>query len=146
MGNKEKITEMYMSGVPTREIAVLFNITPEAVYQKLRRLEGWRGIKKHHSKQRSLERLAALQERAEDIVDGWSSGINMTELAKEFGTSRTEISRMVRGILGTTRRKHRRDEEIREKYRGGKTQVSLSKEYGISQPCISRVVNSSIED
>lgn len=145
MSNKEKITEMYMSGIPTRDIAVLFNITPEAVYQKLRRLEGWKGIKRHHSNQRSLERLTGLRERSDDIVDGWLRGITMTDLAKEFSTSRTEISKIVKSVLGTTRRRHKRDEKIREEYKNGSTQVSLSKKYNISQPCISRIINSPLE-
>jgi predicted DNA-binding protein YlxM (UPF0122 family) len=142
----EKITRLYMSGVPVTDISEMFNITREAVYQKLRRLEGWEGMKTHHAKRRAKERLRALREHSEEIVSGWLAGVTMADLAKEFGTSRKNISVIIKEKMGSTRRNYQRDLKIAEEYKAGVTQAELSREYNISQPCISRIVNTLCED
>jgi len=141
MDNKEKITKLYMSGVPVSDISEMFSITREAVYQKLRKSSGWKGMKRHHSDYRSSTRLSGLQEHTEEIVAGWLAGVTMSDLAKEFGTIRKTISAIIKENMGTTKRRYKRDLEIVEAYNNGVTQVELSKRYGISQPCISRIVN-----
>ena len=130
-----------MEGVPVSEIKDIYGVTREAIYQKLRRAEGWEGIKKHHSKLRSRERLSELYEHSKEIAEGWLAGVSMADLAREFKTSRKNISDIVKQEMGSTKRRYKRDLKIVEKYRDGKTQVELAKEYGISQSCISRIVN-----
>ena len=140
MKNEDKILKLYMSGVPVTEISELFDITREGVYQKLRRRAGWKGMKKHHSNLHTSERLSRLQEHAGEIVEGWSSGVSMTDIAKEFKTTRKNISDIIKQEVGSTRRMHKRDLKIVEEYKNGTTQTALSKKYRISQPCISRIV------
>lgn len=142
----EKILKLYMSGVPVSEIKDMYGVTREAIYQKLRRAEGWRGMKKHHSNLRSSERLLELQEQANDIVEGWLAGVSMMDLAKEFKTSRKNISEIIKDNMGSTKRRYKRDLQIVEEYKAGATQTELAKKYDISQPCISRIVNALSED
>lgn len=143
MKNGDKILKLYMAGVPVSDIKEMFGITSEGVYQKLRRVAGWKGIKKHHSNLRASERLSELREHSDEIVDGWLSGVSMTDLAKEFKTIRKNISDIIKSEVGSTRRMHKRDLKIVEEYKDGKTQVELSRKYGISQPCISRIIKTS---
>ena len=140
MGEKDKILKLYMSGVPVTEISELFNVTREAIYQKLRKTEGWKGMKVHHSGLRSSERLTELQGHIEDIISGWLSGVSMLDIAKELKTSRKNISDIIKQEMGSTRKNYKRDLKIAEEYKNGVTQVELSKRYNISQPCISRIV------
>lgn len=135
-----QILKLYMSGVPVSEIKDIYGVTREAIYQKLRKTEGWKGIKKHHSGLRTSERLTGLREHTDEIVEGWLSGISITDLAKEFKTIRKNISDIIKQEVGSTRRMHKRDLKIVEEYKNGTTQTALSKKYGISQPCISRIV------
>ena len=137
---KGQILKLYMSGVPVTEIRDIYGVTREAIYQKLRGVEGWRGIKKHHSNLRASTRLTGLQDHTDEIVSGWLAGVSMSDLAKEFKTIRKNISDIIKREMGSTKRRYKRDLQIVEEYKNGMTQVELSKKYGISQPCISRIV------
>ena len=148
---KDKITttelvEEYLKGVTVDELAQRFSVSREAVYQRLRKDRDWRHIKAHLRKERSLERIRELEEKTNDIVEGWVAGVSILDLAREFKTSRKNISRIIRDVVGTTKRRHERDLEIIEKYKEGVTQTELAKEYEISQPCISRIVNALYEE
>lgn len=138
--DRKQIVKLYMSGVPVSEIRDIYGVTREAVYQHLRKTEGWKGMKRHHSGLRASTRLSELQNHKEEIIAGWLSGVSMYDLAKEFKTIRKNISDIIREEFGSTRRQYRRDLQILEDYKNGITQVELSKKYGISQPCISRIV------
>lgn len=139
MDNKH-IIKLYMSGVPVSEIKDIYSVTREAIYQRLRKAGGWKGRKRHHADLRSSTRLTELQDHTDEIVSGWLSGVSMTDIAKEFKTSRKNISDIIKREVGSTKRKYKRDMQIVEEYKNGVTQVELSKKYGISQPCISRIV------
>lgn len=138
---KGQILKLYMSGVPVSEIKDIYGVTREAIYQKLRGVEGWKGVKKHHSNLRASTRLTELQDHADEIVAGWLAGVSMTDIAKELKTSRSNISDIIKEKMGSTKRNYKRDLKITEEYKNGTTQVELSKRYGISQPCVSRIVN-----
>lgn len=135
-----QVIKLYLSGVPVVEISDMMGVTREAVYQKLRKTEGWKGIKRHLSLNRSSLRLTELQGHTEEIVAGWLSGVSMLDIAKELKTSRKNISDIIKQEMGSTKRNYKRDLQIVEEYKNGVTQVELSKKYGISQPCISRIV------
>lgn len=135
-----QVIKLYLSGVPVVEISDMMGVTREAVYQKLRKAEGWKGIKRHLSLNRSSLRLTELQGHTEEIVAGWLSGVSMLDIAKELKTSRKNISDIIKKEMGSTKRNYKRDLQIVEEYKNGVTQVELSKKYGISQPCISRIV------
>lgn len=135
-----QIVKLYMSGVPVSEIRDIYGVTREAIYQRLRRVEGWKGMKRLHSGLRASTRLTELQNHTEEIVSGWLAGVSMADLAKEFKTIRKNISDIIKQEMGSTKRNYKRDLQILEEYKNGVTQVELSKKYGISQPCISRIV------
>jgi len=143
MKNKYKVRKLYTSGVPVKEISEMLGVTREAIYQKLRGAKGWEDMKRLTSLNRSSMRFTALQERSDEIVNGWLSGKTIDQLSREFKTSRKNISNIIKGVLGTTRRRYQRDLEIVQLYRNGVTQTELAKRYHISQPCISRIVRNS---
>lgn len=144
MTNTEQITKLYMAGVPVSEIKDIYGVTREAVYQRLRTLAGWKGIKRHLARYRASVRLTELQEKSEDIVSGWLSGVNIKDLAIEFHTTERNVSGIIRDITGSTKRNYKRDLQIVEEYKNGVTQVELAKKYHISQPCISRIIKTLI--
>lgn len=138
-----KILKLYMAGVPVTEIKDMFGVTREAIYQRLRRAEGWKGMKRYHSGLRASTRLTELQGHTEEIVSEWLGGVSMVDLAKKYKTTRKNISEIIKLGAGSTRRNYKRDLKIVEEYKDGVTQVKLSKKYNISQPCISRIVRTS---
>lgn len=141
-----ELVEEYLKGNSVGDLAIRFDVSREAVYQRLRKDRDWKYIKAHLRKERSLERIKELQEKSDDIVEGWLAGVSILDLAREFRTSRKNISEIIRNVVGTTKRRYKRDLEIVEKYKAGATQKELAEEYGISQPCISRIVNALYED
>jgi predicted DNA-binding protein YlxM (UPF0122 family) len=146
MWTKQTIARKYMEGVPVTEIADENNVTREAIYQKLRGMKAWKGMKTQHASHKASQRMRRLREHTDDIVSGWIAGVTMADLAIEFNTSRSNISDIIKDEMGSTRRNYKRDLKITEEYRNGATQTELSKKYGISQPCISRIVNTLYED
>lgn len=141
-----QLVEEYLKGNSVEELAQRFDVSHEAVYQRLRKDRDWKYIKAHMRKQRALERTRELQEKSDEIVEGWLAGVSILDLAKEFQTSRKNISRIIKDVVGSTKRRYKRDLEIVEKYKQGATQTKLAKEYGISQPCVSRIVNALYEE
>jgi len=171
-----RIRKLHHSGVPLKELASLFNVHRGVIYKIVRR-RTWTHIQGPIST-RSREEMKgegnpnAKLEKAKviQIREKHYKGVQIKELANEFGVSRDAIYRIVtgrtwtctggpisiqhtRGPISTRSREEMKGEgnpnakltetavvQIREKYRAGVPVSVLADEFGVTQNAIRNIV------
>lgn len=138
---KDNLLNDYLLGVSVTQLAKKYDVSREAIYNHLRTMGNWRTVKTHLREGRMSDNTKRLLDLSDEIVSGWLVGVSMVNLGVEFQATPKMISKIIKNVMGTTKRRYQRDLQIVEEYENGMTQIALSKKYGISQPNICRIIN-----
>lgn len=95
----QRMLDLYRQGHTLEEIGRVFNVTKQAVQQRLVSIDGYRYLPRDKSRQLSLEILKLYME------DGFTSG----QLAKKYKLSPQEIRRRLLQFPEYRNRKHERN-------------------------------------
>jgi intein-encoded DNA endonuclease-like protein len=128
--NKNKIIEMYMSGISTNQISLKFKCSSASIYLKLKK---WNiNIKK---KQKFIGNI---NDYKKEIIEMYNNGIGSYLISKKLNISKSSISRFIKKIQLSRKSKVDRDNLLKNKK---DLIIELFKQYNISE--ISKIVNHS---
>lgn len=144
MHDKQKIAEMYASGMGAKRIAKALNIHPSAVYYVLKKL----GVARRSMTDAQRLNSPLPDEQLQEAISEYQAGaIPASTLAEKYGVSTaTMLARMrkagvkIEQFSKVGRFTEKQKAEIAELFSCGVSQTEIGRRFGVSQTAISRLL------
>jgi transposase len=142
MTKSKEIQDLYKEGTKTKHIAQAYDMSTEAVYQHLRKLDNFQELKKQHRKKLEQRRLSRYDELMPQIIEMRKQDVGAVAIAKELGISYHTMKKLLKGTKwdNTMKSKMERNETMFKLYKAGMTQTELAKKFKCSQANISQTL------
>jgi DNA-binding CsgD family transcriptional regulator len=142
MTKSEEMKELYKEGTRVRHIAQAYDMSTEAVYQHLRKLDGFKDLKKLHRAKLEQRRLSKYDELMPQIIEMRKQDIGAVAIAEKLGISYHTMKKLLKGTKwdNTKKSKMKRNDEMFKLYKEGMTQEELAKKFKCSQANISQTL------